>query len=87
MRVNFITEAVDEMLDMDGDVEIGNLTFSRSEILKQCDPLAYRITVNEYIDSQIEDLTYDLNRMDEEIDADDIEDLRMRIEELEGFYI
>jgi hypothetical protein len=85
MRNDAIIEMVDEMLDCDGDVIIGNLTFSRSRIVKRLDPVAYRVICNEMIDSHLEDLQYDLERMDPEFDADDIEFVKERIAELENF--
>lgn len=85
MRNEMIIEMVDEMLDMEGDVIIGNLTFSRSRIVKRLDPVAYRVICNEMIDSHLEDLQYDLERMDPEFDADDIEFVKERIAELENF--
>lgn len=87
MRNDAIIEMVDEMIDCDGDVIIGNLTFSRSEIVKRLDPIAYRMMVNEIIDSQIEDLQYDLDRMDPELDADEISDIHVQIVELEESYL
>ena len=85
MRNSDILEMVDDMLDSDGEVRIGNLLFSRSEIVKRCDPTAYRIMVSEIVDSQIEDLQYDLDRLDPEVDADEIEDIKERIADLEDF--
>ena len=87
MRNDAIIEMVDEMIDCDGDVIIGNLTFSRSEIVKRLDPIAYRMMVNEIIDSQIEDLQYDLDRMDPELDADDIDEIHVQVVELEESYL
>ena len=87
MQRNDILEMVDEMIDCDGDVVIGCLTFSRSDIVRKCDPTAYRIMVNEIIDSYIEDLNYDLERMDPEFDSEDMEFVRERIAELENFSI
>lgn len=78
-----IEEMVDEIFDAEGDVTIGNLTFSRSQIVRELDPTAYREAVADMIDSQLEDLRYDLERLDEELDADEVEDLKQRIEELE----
>jgi hypothetical protein len=43
--------------------------------------------VNEIIDSHIEDLEYDLQRMDPEFDSEDMEFVRERIAELEDFYV
>lgn len=79
-----IEEMVDEMLDQEGDVEIGNFTFSRSAIIREMDPTAYRIMCSEFADNMIEDLRYDLTRLDEELDADEVADLRERIEMLEN---
>ena len=77
-----ILEMVDELLDSEGDVKIGNLTFSRSHIVKRLDPIAYRMMVNDILDSHIADLQYDLERED---DADEIEALKAQIEDLENF--
>ena len=79
-----LQEMVDEMLDMDGDVVIAGITFSRSYILKELDPIAYREICNDVVNSQIEDLQYDLDRLDPEVDAEEIADIKERIEELEG---
>lgn len=84
---DYVLETVDEIIDSDGEVKIGNLIFFRSEIVKRLDPTAYRIMVNEIIDSRIEDLQYDLDRMDPDTDADDIEILRAEMRELEGFVL
>lgn len=86
MQYSDITEMVDELLDMEGDVVIGNLTFSRSYIVKRLDPIAYREICNDVVSSQIEDLEYDLDRLDPEVDADEIADIKERIEDLEGAF-
>lgn len=78
-----IEEMVDEILDSEGPVKIGNLTFDRSYIVLHLDPTAYRAMVLEMADSQIEDLQYDIDRLDPELDADEIQDLMERIAELE----
>ena len=77
-----ILEMVDEMLDMDGPVMIGSLEFSKSEILKRMDPIAYREVCIDLIDSHISDLQYDLERSDDE---EEIVWLKEQIEELEDF--
>jgi replicative DNA helicase len=77
-----ILEMVDDMLDMDGPVMIGSLEFSKSEILKRMDPVAYREACLDYINCHIEDLQYDLERSDDE---EEIVWLKEQIEELEDF--
>ena len=48
----------DDMLDeVVGDLQIGNLTFSPSRVLKTCDQIAYRCSLNEYIDVLVDDGT------------------------------
>ena len=84
MRNEAIIEMVDELLDMDGPVMIGNLTFYRSDIVRRLDPVAYREMVCNITDSMIEDLEYDLERLDPEVDAEEIADIRERIEALEN---
>jgi len=77
-----VLEMVDEMLDMEGDVTIGNLTFSRSQIVRELDPIAYGMMVSEIVDSHIEDLQYDLEREDDEDERQVIQEM---IDELEDF--
>jgi hypothetical protein len=84
MRNEAIIEMIDEMLDCEGDVVIGNLTFSRSQIVKRLDPVAYREICLDIVNSQIEDLQYDLERSDDE---DEIEAIKESIAELEDFYV
>jgi hypothetical protein len=84
MRNEAIIEMIDEMLDCEGDVVIGNLTFSRSQIVKRLDPIAYREICLDIVNSQIEDLEYDLERSDDE---DEIEAIKESIAELEDFYV
>lgn len=79
-----IEQMVDEMLDADGQViTIVGITFLPSQILKEMDPIAYEQEIADFIDSQIEDLQFDLERLNEVADAEEIEDLKARIEELE----
>ena len=84
MRNEAIIEMIDELLDCEGDVVIGNLTFSRSQIVKRLDPVAYREICLDIVNSQIEDLQYDLERSDDE---DEIEALKESIAELEDFSV
>lgn len=77
-----VLEMVDEMLDMEGDVTIGNLTFSRSQIVRELDPIAYGMMVSDIVDSHIEDLQYDLEREDDEDERQVIQEM---IDELESF--
>jgi len=84
MRNEAIIEMIDEMLDCEGDVVIGNLTFSRSQIVKRLDPVAYREIALDIVNSQIEDLQYDLERSDDE---DEIEAIKESIAELEDFSV
>jgi hypothetical protein len=86
MQYSDIMEMVDELLDSEGDVVIGSLTFSRSDIVKRLDPVAYREICNDVVSSQIDDLQYDLDRLDPEVDADEIADIKERIEDLEGAF-
>ena len=82
MRNEAIIEMVDEMLDADGPVMVGNLTFYRSDIVKRLDPIAYREIALDIVNSQIEDLQYDLERSDDE---DEIAAINEQIAELEDF--
>lgn len=45
-------ELFDEMLDeCYPNVTIGDCTFTASQILRACDPVAYQVGVNEYLES------------------------------------
>lgn len=50
-----LEDMFDEMLDEEGEIHIGSLTYSKSWVLKQVDPIAYRTGVNELEDSLMED--------------------------------
>lgn len=46
-----LEEMFDEMLDeTHPEIKIGNLTFYPSQVLANCDPIAYQISVQEYAD-------------------------------------
>jgi hypothetical protein len=79
-----LKEMVDEMLDMNGDITIAGVTFSRSYILRKLDPIAYRTLCVDMADSHLEDLRDDLSRLDPVTDFDEVEDLKARIAELES---
>lgn len=84
MRNEAIIEMIDEMLDMDGPVMIGNLTFYRSDIVRRLDPVAYREMALDIVNSHIEDLEYDLERTDDEEERAIIQE---QIAELEDFSV
>ena len=82
--VDMIQEMVDEQFDIEGPIKIGNLTFSRSYIVRELDPIAYRQAMVDVADCLIEDLEYDLEQLDPEVDAEEIADIKERIESLES---
>lgn len=84
MRNEMIIEMVDELLDMEGDVIIGNLTFSRSEIVRRLDPIAYREMALDIVNAHIEDLQYDLERTDDEDERAEIQEM---IDDFENFSV
>lgn len=45
----------DESLNELGEIQIGNLSFMPSEILKKLDPIAYRMGFLDYVDIMLED--------------------------------
>jgi hypothetical protein len=79
-----IEEMVDEIFDAEGPVRIGNLTFNRSDIVREMDPTAYREAMNDMADSLISDLQDELESLDPEVDAEEIEDISERIYMLEN---
>lgn len=82
---DFVEDMVDELLASEGEVKIGNLTYSHSYILKNVDPIAYREVCLEVVNSEIENLQYELDRLDPETDAEEVEDYKERIAALEEF--
>lgn len=57
--------AYDEYLDTLGDVTIGTLTYSTSQVLLAVDPVAYRCEFNEWADAEgidVDNLDGDLYR-------------------------
>lgn len=78
-----IEEMVDDVFDAEGDVKIGNLTFSRSAIVRELDPVAYREAVADMADAMLSDLKDEMERLDPEVDAEEMEDLAERIYMLE----
>ena len=77
-------EMLDEMLDEQGEVKIAGIWFSPSYILKQLDPIAYKQALDEVIESRIEDLRYEVESLDPELDAEEIALLVADIEALEN---
>ena len=76
----------DEMLDESGEIEIGCLTYSPSHVLKNVDPVAYRCSLNDFVDSLDVEDSDEYKALQEEIDQlkSDIEDLESEIEDLEN---
>jgi len=79
-----LEDMVNEMLDMNGDITIAGVTFSRSYILRKLDPIAYRELCIDMADAHLEDLRDDLSRLDPITDFDEVEELKARIAELES---
>lgn len=53
----------DDFLDMSyRDVKIGTCTFTASQILKKCDPIAYRCGINDYVDADFKAAQNELER-------------------------
>ena len=45
--------------------QVGVCTFYASQVLKECDPVAYDCGINDFVDSNLSDSLYDLERGDE----------------------
>ena len=82
--LEMIQDMVDEILDQEGDIVVAGRVFSRSSILREMDPTAYRIACVDMADSLIADLQSELECLDPELDADEVADIKERIEMLEG---
>ena len=69
-----------EMLDEQGDIEIGNITLTPSDVLREMDPIAYRTGLSDYVDGLDIDNDPSYNELKEELS--DLEDDKERSEEL-----
>ncbi len=89
-----------EMLDEQGDIEIGTLSFSPSDVLREMDPIAYRTGLLDYVDGldieddeefaelkeNLEELESDRDSTEELIEEleEELERLQEELEELEN---
>lgn len=59
----YVRDNYDDLLnDCYEEVEVGYCTFTVSEILKKCDPVAYNCGMNDEIDNRISDASWELER-------------------------
>ena len=80
-------EMYEQMLDdCYEEIKIGSLTFSPSQILKECDPIAYRCGKIDYADSMDVAETEEYKQVESELYEieDRIEEIESEIEELES---
>lgn len=70
MQADMFDQYLDEMHD---EVTIGDITFSPSKILAECDPIAYRCYFNDYESNQIENEEWFEDDPTEDEDEDDID--------------
>ena len=82
-----LADQFDECLDEEGNIKVAGCTFYPSQILKECDPVAYRCGLNDFADSEFrKEDTEEYQALQEEIDQleSDIENLESEIEDLEN---
>jgi chromosome segregation ATPase len=81
-----------EMLDEQGDIEIGNITLTPSDVLREMDPIAYRTGLSDYVDGldleddeEYSELKGNLDELesDKESTEELIEELQEELEKLE----
>ena len=60
-----IRDMFNESLDEQGEIKIGDLSYSPSWVLEQVDSTAYRIGLSEYEDMLLEDFEYEEDEDDE----------------------
>lgn len=71
-------EEFDNVLDNEhSEIEIVGIKFNTSFVLKTLDPIAYRTSFNDYIDSIYQDVMYDLQKGQEQ----EIDDMFFEIKE------
>jgi len=69
-----------EMLDEQGDIEIGNINLTPADVRRKMDPVAYRTGLSDYVDVLDIDNDPSYNELKEELS--DLEDDKERSEEL-----
>lgn len=76
-------ESLDESIP---EIEIGSLTYSPSHVLKNVDPVAYRCSLNDFVDYLDVEDSDEYKALQDELDQlqSDIEDLENEIEDLEN---
>ena len=58
---NYVEENIDEIIDeTNEEVNIGSLTYSPSEVLKNVDPVAYRCYISDMADAYYSDYKYEI---------------------------
>ena len=58
-----VEDNYDDMLDeLYEPYEVGASTFYASQVLKECDPIAYNCGIDDFVDSQLSDAYYELER-------------------------
>lgn len=68
---NEVEWQIDDIIDEENeDINIGSLTYSPSQVLKECDPIAYSCYADDVKNSYFEDDKYYLERGDE-VERDD----------------
>lgn len=81
-------EQHEEMLDeVYGEFKVGELTFSAGRIVRELDPIAFRVGMDDYYDGVASDIRYDAENGDYDGICQYVEGLEEkleRLEELEG---
>lgn len=53
-----LIECFDDALDQHEEIKVGYLTFYPSQVLKECDPIAYKLGLGDYADMIAQDGTF-----------------------------
>ncbi|QYC52638.1 SH3 domain protein [Salmonella phage SSBI34] len=79
------TSEYDDSLDSEGEITVAGMTFWPSDILKNCDPTAYRCGKVDYDSSKDLDDVEEYQELQEELEEleNERDDLESEIEELE----
>ncbi len=67
MRMSELIRAFEEMIDEEGEVKIANVSFYRSQILKELDPIAYKCSLYDYADA----MGIDVDELENDIDIEE----------------
>lgn len=85
LDIDDYVEQYEEVLNEEGLVKVGGLTFEPATIIRELDPIAYRCGLNDYVDGIDKDENEDYKELIDELEVleDELTELENELEEKE----